>query len=89
VRIATFDHFDIVMSRDDAHAAHHQGRCDDDVAALAAEKYIAAQLEVIGADAIRAELRRWGAWDDAELADDEQNRQRIVWLAAGNITEEK
>lgn len=39
-------------------------------------------------EAIRAELAEYGAWDDAELADDEMNRRRIVWIAAGNIKEE-
>ena len=38
-------------------------------------------------DHIRAELAEYGAWDSAELADDAQNRQRIVWIAAANITE--
>ncbi len=37
---------------------------------------------------IRKELDEYGAWDDEELADDEQNRRRIVWQAAHNIAEE-
>jgi hypothetical protein len=40
------------------------------------------------AGAIREELAEYGTWDEAELADEEQNRHRIVWLAAHNIAEE-
>jgi hypothetical protein len=39
-------------------------------------------------DKIREELREYGAWDDEELADDEQNWRRLVWIAANNIREE-
>lgn len=39
---------------------------------------------------IRAELAEYGAWDAEELAaDDERNKVRIVWIAAGNIREEE
>lgn len=40
-------------------------------------------------DAIRAELKEYGAWDADELADDEANRRRIVWCAAWNIAEDE
>lgn len=40
-------------------------------------------------DAIRAELKEYGAWDDDELSDDEMNRHRIVWIAAGNIRDKE
>lgn len=46
------------------------------------------QLAKIPADKIRAELKEYGAWDETELADDEANRLRIVWIAAGNISED-
>lgn len=85
---ATFERFEIAMSREEALSASHQGRCDDDVAALLREPHIAAQLDAIGSEPIRTELRRYGTWDAAQLADDEENRARIVWLAAGDIREE-
>jgi hypothetical protein len=37
---------------------------------------------------IRAELAEFGAWDDAELADDAANWLRLVWSAAWNIAED-
>lgn len=39
-------------------------------------------------DALRAELREHGAWDDSELSDDAANWERIVWIAACNAAEE-
>lgn len=83
--IASFDRFELRMTRAQAESASHQGRCDDDVAALVKHPRIRSQLDKIAPDLIRAELKECGAWDATELADDEQNRHRIVWLAAGNI----
>jgi hypothetical protein len=37
---------------------------------------------------LSAELKEYGAWDAEELADHEQNLQRILWLASGDITEQ-
>ena len=36
-----------------------------------------------------SELQGLGAWDDGELADNDANLMRIVWVAAGNIKDEK
>ena len=86
---AYFNRFTIRMTLEQARGASHQGQCDDDVAALVEDKRIARQLDKIPADDIRAELREYGAWDVVELAYDAENRQRIVWIAAGNIVEEE
>jgi len=87
---AYFDRFTLSMSLADACGASHPGPCDDDVAALIARPDIAAQLDAIAPDDIRAELREYGfvTWDGDELGDDTANRARIVWIAAGNIREE-
>lgn len=76
---------EIEMTLEQAQSASHQGRCDDDVAALAGAPDIAAQLAKIDPDILRRELKEYGAWDDAELADQEANLERILWLAAGEI----
>ena len=36
---------------------------------------------------LRDELREYGAWDENELADHDQNLQRLLWLAAGDIVD--
>jgi hypothetical protein len=38
---------------------------------------------------LRDELREYGAWDVKELADDDANWGRIIWIAANNISDER
>lgn len=85
---ATFNSFELQIRLSDAHHGSHQGSCDDDIAALSRVWYIAKQLEALDVDKLRTELDGYGAWDETELADHEQNLQRILWLACGNIVEE-
>lgn len=66
---------------------NHQGRCDPDVA-LWVDK-IGWEGQTMDADAIRKELREYGAWDDEELSDDAENRKRILWITAGNWQDEQ
>lgn len=72
----------------EARSAGHGGPCDDDVADLAREGSIAAQLAALDAADVRECLSEYGAWDDAELADHAANLRRLLWLAASDIAEE-
>lgn len=85
---ATFNRFEIRLTRAQALACSHPGPCDADVTALARLPGIVKQLDDIGPEKIRAELKEYGAWDQTELADDAANRERIIWIAAGNIRDE-
>jgi hypothetical protein len=76
------------MSLEDAESVSHSGQCDDDVLALSKRSDIASQLDAIDPEDLRKELREYGAWDDEELSDHDQNLQRILWLAGGNIVDE-
>ena len=76
------------MTLAQAQSASHSGQCDDDVAALLALPSIARQVDAWGPALIAAELSEYGAWDEKELADVAQNRARIVWILANDITEE-
>ncbi len=78
---------EIEMTLAQAQSATHPGPCDNDVLALSNHRKIRRQLERIDHEALRKELREYGAWDDEELADHEQNLQRILWIAAGDIVE--
>jgi hypothetical protein len=82
---ATFNRFELRISKEDASSGSHQGQCDDDIAGLLTRPYIARQLDRIPATLIASELREYGAWDEAELADEAQNRARILWIACGDI----
>ncbi len=85
---ALFNSFDIKMTKVQAQSASHQGQCDLDVSYLAKDKKISRQLDKIGPEKIRRELKEYGAWSDEQLMDDDENRLRIVWIAAGNIMDE-
>lgn len=83
---ATFNTFEIKITKKQALEASHPGPCDSDVAALVAA--IRPQLDKIPPADIAAELSEYGAWDETELQDHESNLARIVWIAAGNIRED-
>lgn len=85
---ATFNRFELRLTRAQAASASHPGPCDSDVRALSQVPAVARQLAALDPAAVRAELKEYGAWTPEELADHEQNLQRVLWLAAGNITEE-
>lgn len=79
---------ELMMTLRDARGASHQGQCDEDVKLLSEQPRISRQLRKIKADELRAELKEYGAWDERELSDHDQNLQRILWLAAGDVLEE-
>ena len=77
------------MTMEQARGASHQGPCDADVQALSEVPAIRAQLDKVNPASLAAELKGFGAWSDSELADHAQNLQRILWLAAGDIVENR
>lgn len=86
---ATFNRFEIQMTLAQAESASHPGPCDADVAQLLTLPAIKRQLKKIDDATLQAELKEYGAWDDEELQDRAANESRIIWLAAGNITDER
>jgi hypothetical protein len=79
---------ELTMTLAQAQSASHQGQCDEDVRALSKVPVIRRQLAKIDPALLREELNGYGAWDEQELADHDQNLQRILWLAAGSIIDE-
>lgn len=77
--------FYIEMTKEQARSASHPGRCDADVAALARVPKIARQLAKLDPHTLAQELWEYGAWNDEELSDHNDNLQRILWIAAGDI----
>lgn len=76
------------MTLRQAEACSHSGQCDDDVKYLSCLPVIRRQIAKIPPEQIAAELKEYGAWDEQELQDHDQNIQRILWIAACNISEE-
>lgn len=90
MRHAQFERFEITLSREQAMDCSTPGQdADETVKAVCKEPRVRAMLDKLAPEAIRAELREYGAWDEEELQDEEANRRRIVWIAAGNIREEE
>lgn len=84
MKTAYFNRFEISLSDDCVEACSHSGSCDADV------DFWFNKITIDASDKdIRAELKEYGAWDDEELKDNILNRKRILWLAAGNINDDK
>jgi hypothetical protein len=79
---------EIQMTMDQGESVSHSGQCDDDVTALAKVPAIASQLAVIDPADLAQELKGYGAWDETELADHDQNLIRFLWLAGCDIKEQ-
>lgn len=78
---------ELKMTLAQAQSVTHPGPWDQAVLALSRLPAIARQLAKIDPAALRKELNEYGEWDTEELADHQQNLQRILWLAAGDIAD--
>ena len=81
---ASFNHFELAMPKEAVADCYHQGQCDEDVAFWATK---IPRPESITPELLRTELKEY--WDENELADDDANWNRIIWLAAAQIQDEK
>lgn len=79
---------EIGLTMEDARSVSHAGPCDDDVKALAKFPYVAEQLAKIYPEDLRSELGEYGAWNDEELANHDENLLRWLWLSGCQIREE-
>jgi hypothetical protein len=64
------------------------GDCEPYVTELRRVPYIREQLDALDPEMVREELREYGAWDADELADDDFNLTRLLWLACGQASDE-
>lgn len=86
---ASFNYIhEIKMTKKQAAACSHSGSCDAEVLELSQDPSIKRQIAKIDPIQLAKELAEYGAWDAFELANHEQNIQRILWIAAGNIMDE-
>lgn len=73
---------------DIADSCNHPGPCDGDVAEAMLMPEIKSQLDAINPKVLADELSDYGAWNEDELKDHEQNKARILWIACGDIMEQ-
>lgn len=86
---ATFDRIDICMTLKQAESCSQPGQdAEPDVLVLMQDPKIRRQRKRIDPELIRQELSEYGVWEEEELADDDANWQRILWLGANDIVEE-
>ncbi len=85
---ASFNRFELNITKAQVLAAYHSGAMDDDIAELAKVPSIARQLKRLDHEQVRLELAEYGAWDDGELQDHAQNLQRILWIGVCDIWED-
>lgn len=78
---------EIQLTKDQA-ASASVGGIDNESAIddLLTNPEISSQFDDISDDALKSELEDYGAWDDEELSDREMNIKRVLWLAAGDIS---
>ena len=85
----SFNNLEIEMTLKQAESCSQPGQdAEPDVLVLMQDPKIRRQRKKIDPDRIRQELREYGAWEEEELADDEANWQRVLWLGANDISEE-
>jgi len=74
---------EISMTREQAEYASHPGNCDQEIAELRNK----IDTSLLDTASLRKELAEYGAWDDDQLADHEENVLRWIWICAGNIAD--
>jgi hypothetical protein len=79
-----FERFTLEIPYAAVSACSHQGDCSEDVKSWFTK--IVRPTECTP-DALRAELKEYGAWEN--LDDDDLNWQRVIWVACCNLKEEK
>lgn len=82
---ATFNRFEIEMTKNEAHIGYHSGDCESGIKYLLTLSKIKRQLKKISDNDLIAELKEYSVWSDEELSVRKDNELRIIWLAAGNI----
>lgn len=85
---ASFNRFEIQLTKKQAASTSHSGDCEPEVLELLQLPAVKRQLKKINSEDLAAELKEYGAWNEEELADRAENEKRIIWIAACNITEE-
>lgn len=61
--------------------------CQGEVEAVMKSPALARQLKKLDPALVADELREYGAWDDEELKDHDQNLVRLVWVLCGDIND--
>ena len=86
---ASLNYFDLYFTKKDVDSMPLSGQCDETVKIIAKKPYIVRQFANIDNSKLINELSGYGAWDDIELQDKQANIERIIWIACGDIKENR
>jgi hypothetical protein len=75
------------ITLNNAKKASHQGECYNDVKLLSEKQSIKRQTKLIDKNDLIAVLSEYGAWDNVQLQDHNENIIRLLWIACGDIVE--
>ena len=78
---------ELQITKKQADSCSHPGPCDQDVADLRKNPSIRRQLRKLNPVIVAECLREYGAWDDVELSDHDQNLDRLLWCACCDIAD--
>jgi len=78
---------ELQITKKQAVSCSHAGQCDNDVEALKLNPSIARQLKKLDPVIVSAALKEYGAWNDLELSDHNENLTRLLWVACCDISE--
>jgi hypothetical protein len=79
---------ELKITKAQAESCSHPGPCDNDVDDLRTVPAIRRQLDKLEPSLVAECLKEYGAWDDEELSDHEQNLNRLLWIACCDLAEQ-
>jgi len=85
--IESLGRIELQITKNQALTCSHSGQCDDDVEALMKSPSIARQLKKLDPAIVAACLKEYGAWDETELSNHNDNLARLLWCACCDISE--
>lgn len=85
--IESLGRIELQITKKQAQSCNHAGQCDVDVEALKLNPSIARQLKKLDPVIVSAALKEYGAWNDLELSDHNENLTRLLWVACCDISE--
>jgi len=85
--IAQFNTFELELPEDVIKGCNHSGPCDYDIENCRLLPEVQTALNALDPEKVKNELWEYGAWDDIELSNHDENLNRILWIAAGDIQE--
>lgn len=84
---AQFNCFELTLPADVVHGCYHSGPCDADIENCRLLPEVIKGLAGLDPEKLKDELEEYGAWDETELSNHDENLNRIIWIACGDIQE--